>query len=105
MYGVGDSTNDADLVGWVMVGVQHIPRSEDVPVVGSHVSKYAAFGSLQIPALGYIAASIVEVARCCYIYLFARNERKRDWQATIPVVLHSRPLEWQQTNMPLLKNV
>ena len=22
-----------DLVGWVMAGVQHIPRSEDVPVV------------------------------------------------------------------------
>lgn len=29
----GESTDMVDLVGWVMVGVQHIPRSEDVPVV------------------------------------------------------------------------
>ena len=31
--GAGESTNGVDLVGWVMAGVQHIPRSEDVPVV------------------------------------------------------------------------
>lgn len=29
----GEGTDDVDLVGWVMTGVQHIPRSEDVPVV------------------------------------------------------------------------
>ncbi len=29
----GESTDMVDLVGWVTVGVQHIPRSEDVPVV------------------------------------------------------------------------
>jgi Copper amine oxidase, enzyme domain len=29
----GEGTDDVDLVGWVMAGVQHIPRSEDVPVV------------------------------------------------------------------------
>lgn len=29
----GESTNDADLVAWVSFGLQHLPRSEDVPVV------------------------------------------------------------------------
>ncbi len=31
----GESVVDADLVGWVMVGVQHLPRSEDVPVISN----------------------------------------------------------------------
>lgn len=29
----GESTDDADLVAWVTIGLQHLPRSEDVPVV------------------------------------------------------------------------
>ena len=31
----GDSIQDADLVGWVTVGIQHIPRAEDVPVISN----------------------------------------------------------------------
>lgn len=37
----GESTDNVDLVGWVMAGVQHIPRSEDVPVVSNFGSSFA----------------------------------------------------------------
>lgn len=30
--GAGESLNNQDLVGWVQVGVQHVPRSEDIPI-------------------------------------------------------------------------
>jgi Cu2+-containing amine oxidase len=29
----GESMIDQDLVAWVSVGLQHVPRSEDVPVI------------------------------------------------------------------------
>ncbi|GAB4821559.1 hypothetical protein N2152v2_008605 [Parachlorella kessleri] len=29
----GESVTNADLVNWVMVGLQHVPRSEDVPLI------------------------------------------------------------------------
>ena len=35
----GESTDDVDLVAWVSVGLQHLPRTEDVPVVRKN--KYA----------------------------------------------------------------
>lgn len=31
--GVGEGTDNTDLVAWVSFGLQHLPRSEDIPVV------------------------------------------------------------------------
>ncbi len=31
----GESVTNKDLVAWLMVGLQHIPRSEDVPLISN----------------------------------------------------------------------
>jgi Cu2+-containing amine oxidase len=28
----GEPLSNSDLVGWVQLGVQHVPRSEDIPI-------------------------------------------------------------------------
>ena len=34
--GAGELLSNSDLVGWVQLGVQHVPRSEDIPVGEAH---------------------------------------------------------------------
>ena len=45
--GAGELLSNSDLVGWVQLGVQHVPRSEDVPI-GEALSASGRLTNLQI---------------------------------------------------------
>ena len=36
-----EGTDDTDLVAWVSIGLQHLPRSEDVPVVTNMAASFS----------------------------------------------------------------
>lgn len=36
--GAGEPLSNSDLVGWAQLGVQHVPRSEDIPIGETHTS-------------------------------------------------------------------
>ena len=48
--GAGESVSDADLVAWVMVGLQHVPRSEDVPLIQNMFTNFFIKASCQVLA-------------------------------------------------------
>lgn len=51
----GESVQNADLVNWVMVGLQHVPRAEDVPLIyNMYVNFFLKVMPLQVMLLTYV---------------------------------------------------
>ena len=40
LLSVGESIVDEDLVAWVMMGLLHVPRSEDVPLISNFGTQF-----------------------------------------------------------------
>lgn len=61
MVHAGESTDNVDLVAWVMVGLQHLPRSEDIPVVS------ATLIAFHVPCRRAISLynSYMTASQCC----------------------------------------